>query len=113
MHRYFSVEESVNDSFNQKKERRKMKIKKEHLSAAIAIALMLTIAATLMTCLPAANAVTAVPDRPTGAYISTNPDLLGLGQELTVNMWVYPSPNGPNQEMGRQIAGGLAIGKVQ
>src|SRR4030067_3518974 len=104
MHRCLPVEESVNDSFNQKKERRKMKIKKKHLSAAIAFALMLTIAATLMTCLPTANAQEiSVPDRPTGNYLSVRPPLLGINQELTVNIAIYPSPNGPRGEMGTHI----------
>ena len=74
------------------------------MTATIALILMLTMVASL-TCLPAANAVTAVPDRPTGAYISTNPDLVGLGQEITVNAWIYPSPAGPNYEMGTALHG--------
>src|SRR3990172_268618 len=104
MHRCISVEESVNDSFNQKKERREMKMKismNRTMSATFALFLMLTIAASLLTCLPAANAqVIAMPDRPTGSFVSVNPEVTGVNQDLTVNLWVYPSPNGPHGEGG-------------
>src|SRR3990170_899426 len=68
---------------------------------AIALFLVLSFAVSMFAVLPNAKGVIAVPDRPTGAFISTNPDLIGINQELTVNLWVYPSPNGPNFEMGR------------
>src|SRR4030066_373207 len=71
------------------------------LKIAIALFLSLSFAISLFAVLPTAKGVIAVPDRPTGAFISTNPDLIGINQELTVNLWVYPSPNGPNFEMGR------------
>src|SRR4030067_976095 len=68
---------------------------------AIALLLTLSFAISMFAVLPNANgAVTAVPDRATGAYISTNPDVIGINQELTVNLWVYPSPDGPHGEMG-------------
>jgi hypothetical protein len=47
---------------------------------------------------PNAGAAQTVPDRKTGAYLSTNPDIIGLNQPLTVNLWIYPSPVGPNFE---------------
>src|SRR3989337_1427182 len=75
------------------KERRKNRMSKKK-STAIAFVLMLTIAATLMTCLPAANAV-AYPPRDTGCGIAVAPRLSGLGQELTVAGWVWPAPSGP------------------
>src|SRR4030066_2515041 len=70
------------------------------LKIAIALFLVLSFAVSLIAIMPTAAQITAVRDRPTGAYISTNPDLIGLNQEITVNLWVYPSPNGPNFEMG-------------
>ena len=65
----------------------------------IAFVLMLTIAATFTTLLPTVTGqVTPVPNRSTGAYLSVNPPLIGLDQPLTVNLWVYPAPSGPNFE---------------
>src|SRR4030065_1782483 len=57
-----------------------------------ALVSMLIISTGLMSA--AVNAV-AVPNRKTAAYISVAPKLIGLGQELTVNIWVYPAPAGP------------------
>src|SRR4030065_1839547 len=69
---------------------------------AIALCLTLSFAVSMFAVLPAAYGLyTAVPDRATGAYISTNPDLIGISQDLTVSLWVYPSPTGPHFEMGR------------
>jgi hypothetical protein len=42
-----------------------------------------------------------VPNRKTTAYLSVNPKLVGLNQEMTVNMWIYPSPTGPHFSGGR------------
>src|SRR3972149_3958429 len=81
-----------------KKMRNKSKI-------AIALLLMLSFAVSMFAVLPTAKGVIAVPARDTGAFISTNPDLLGLGQEITVNLWIYPSPAGPNYEMGSALRG--------
>ena len=70
------------------------------MSALIAIFLMSTIAFSLSASFPVASAVIAMPDRPTGAYASVNPKVTGVNQDLTVNLWVYPSPNGPHGEGG-------------
>src|SRR4030067_2252334 len=81
-----------------------MKIMRNKSKVAIATLLMLSFAISMFAVLPAAYGLyTAVPDRATGAYISTNPDLIGINQELTVNLWVYPSPTGPHFEMGSQV----------
>ena len=76
-----------------------MKTLKKRLSVAIAFALALTIAATFVTCLPAANAQsyfdTASTLRKTKAYLSVRPHTVGVGQDLLVNMWVFPPPRGP------------------
>src|SRR4030067_1936082 len=86
-----------------------MKIMRNKSKVAIATLLMLSFAISMFAVLPAAYGLyTAVPDRATGAYISTNPDLIGINQELTVNLWVYPSPTGPHFEMGRGATSLLA-----
>src|SRR3990170_7206444 len=81
-----------------------MKIMQKKSKIAIALFLMLSFAVSMFAVLPNAEGqVIKVPDRDTGAYISTNPDLIGINQELTVNLWVYPSPTGPHFEMGSQV----------
>src|SRR4030067_1273379 len=82
-----------------------MKMLRNKSKIAIALLLTLSFAVSLFVVLPAAGAVIAVPDRPLGAFISTNPDLIGLNQPLTVNLWLYPSPAGPNFEMGSALKG--------
>src|SRR3972149_1789898 len=82
------------------------------LKIAIALFLSLSFAVSMFAVLPNAKGVIAVPDRPTGAYISTNPDLIGINQELTENLWFSPSPAGRKVELGRLFPGvftGLAI----
>ncbi len=44
------------------------------------------------------NAQTVLPSRKTSAFLSVNPPLLGLSQDLTVNLWVEPAPSGPHFE---------------
>lgn len=62
----------------------------------ITLILTLTISAIILV-LPAANGqLISVGNRETGAFISVSPNLIGLGQELTVNLWVFPSPSGPH-----------------
>jgi hypothetical protein len=64
-------------------------------STAVAVILLMTLG--LGAAVFDANAV-AAPDRETGAFISVNPPLIGLTQPLTVNLWCFPSPAGPNFE---------------
>jgi outer membrane protein assembly factor BamB len=72
--------------------------KRRNAVFAVALILLLALSATL-TILPFAVAE-AVPDRNTGAYLSVNPHVIGTGQQMLVNLWIYPSPCGPNFEMG-------------
>jgi hypothetical protein len=60
---------------------------------ALALTLVLTLSSTL-TVIPLANS-TAVPDRTTSSFISVNPKVIGLNQDLTVNLWIYPPPQLP------------------
>jgi len=55
--------------------------------ASIALILTLTIAASLITCVPVASAKRSV----TG-FISVSPKIVGLGQTITVNAWISPPP---------------------
>jgi outer membrane protein assembly factor BamB len=41
---------------------------------------------------------TAVPDRDTDTHVGISPTLIGLGQEVLVNVWIYPAPSGPTYE---------------
>jgi len=59
-----------------------MKIaKKKSKASAIALVLVLTIVATLITCLPAVNAV-LLPERESYAYVTASPNPVGVGQEV-------------------------------
>ena len=59
-------------------------------TSAVAFILLMAVSA-VVAILPAANAVTAVPDQKTYAYLSVMPKTtIGLGQELMVNLWVFP-----------------------
>src|SRR4030067_576135 len=64
----------------------KLQIQKKQLSTAIALALTLTIAVPLISAPAFAQA-----KRKCTAYISVNPHLLGLGQQMTINGWVLPA----------------------
>src|SRR4030066_2401811 len=76
------------------------------LKIAIALFLVLSFAVSMFAVLPNVKGqVIKVPDRETGSYISTNPDVTGVNQELTVNLWVLPSPNGPQYEIGTTLKG--------
>jgi len=72
-------------------------------SVGIILILLFAVSAVVIAVPIANSALIAVPDRNTYAYISVNPPLIGAGQPLLVNLWVYPSPNGPNFEMGSAI----------
>src|SRR3972149_7070313 len=98
-----------------KGEKNKMKLHKKHLSAAIAFALTLTVAASLISILPAANAADYTDKtntlRKTAAYLSVRPYTICVGQELLLNMWVYPPPRGPYWYMYTNVTGftGLSL----
>src|SRR3990170_8280956 len=83
-----------------------MKMLRNKSKVAIAILLLLSFAISMFAVLPTVKGqITKVPDRETGAYISVNPHLIGINQELTVNLWVYPSPDGPHGEMSNLLTG--------
>ena len=71
------------------------------LKIAIALFLALSFVVSLFAVLPnAAAQVVKMPDIVTGSFASVNPHLIGTGQDLTVNLWVYPSQSGPQGGWG-------------
>ena len=52
---------------------------------------------------------TAMPDRTTQTEVAVSPNLVGLGQEVLVNIMVYPAPSGPTYE-AQSLVGGLTGG---
>ena len=63
-------------------------------TVAVAFILLLATSA-ILTFLPVFAQITAVPDRKTYPNLSVNPRLIGLNQELLVNLWVNPPPESP------------------
>jgi hypothetical protein len=55
---------------------------------------VLLAAAMLLAIVPATYGQTQ-STRATAAYLSVNPKVVGLNQQLTVNAWIYPPPAGP------------------
>ncbi len=54
---------------------------------------------------------TSMPDRDTDTNVGVTPTLIGLGQEVTINVFVYPAPSGPTyegQHLVDQYNGGFA-----
>jgi outer membrane protein assembly factor BamB len=51
--------------------------------------------AILMASVPFANSAT-YPDRDTGTYACASPKISGLGQQLTVNLWIWPALESPS-----------------
>src|SRR4030067_2990829 len=74
-----------------KGEEYKMKNTKKQTLVAIALVSMLIVSSGVM----ALSVNAAVPDRDCQAYISVAPKVIGVGQTLTVNSWIWPSPSGP------------------
>lgn len=67
-----------------------MKISKnKSKTGTITLVLVLTFAISLITCLPAVSAGDNVE---TAAYMSVEPNLIGVGQQVLVNLWLLPAP---------------------
>jgi len=52
---------------------------------------------------------TAMPDRDTGTVVGVSPTLVGLTQEVLINIMTYPAPSGPTyyaQSLVKDILGG-------
>src|SRR4030067_650253 len=72
---------------------------------AVAFIALLTLSA-VVAILPAfAKTYTAVPDRETMTDVGTSPKLIGLGQEITINIITYPAPSGPTYSLPASFGG--------
>ena len=65
-------------------------------TSAVAFIALLTLSA-VVAILPAfaQKTYTKMPERDTGTYVAASPKLLGLGQEVTINIFTWPAPSGP------------------
>jgi len=70
-----------------------MKMSRNKTKATTALVLMLTIAATSMACLPVANATST---EQTWTFLLITPNPIGVGQTVTISMWIYPLPPNAN-----------------
>jgi outer membrane protein assembly factor BamB len=77
-----------------------MKILNTTKILAIGVILLLAISAaiTIMPGVFAQTAYTKMPDRTTHTEVGVSPTLIGLGQEVLINIMTYPAPNGPTYE---------------
>jgi hypothetical protein len=66
----------------------------------LALSLMLTITGTLVT-IPFANAQTAASPIPTHAYITVSPNPVGVGQHVTIQMWLVEFDPRANTYLGK------------
>ncbi len=82
-----------------------MKIQKKQLSAVIAFALTLTIAATFISALPAVSAVPATKIKNI-AYIYAEPNPVGIGQAIYILGILTPAPkrNEKGSKRGRIVS---------
>jgi len=71
-----------------------MELQKKHLAAAIALVLVLTIVAPLMTAFAQEWTDNA---RDTWAYVAVSPDPAGKGQTVYFVGWIYPPPSSSGQ----------------
>src|SRR4030066_1449671 len=69
-----------------------MKLQKKHLSAAIALALTLTIAATFITSVPVPAQMWTGTKISTKAWISETPNPVKLGGTVLITGWITPPP---------------------
>lgn len=75
-----------------------IKISNKNTLSAISIILMLAISGAIAV-MPAVSAqYTQMPDRDTHTEVAASPTLIGLGQEVLINIMTYPGPNGPTYE---------------
>jgi outer membrane protein assembly factor BamB len=76
---------------------------------AIALTLLLAIPMLLAT-IPATSAqYTAMPDRATQTEVAASPHVIGITQQVLINIMTYPGPSGPTYE-AQNMVGGLTGG---
>ena len=87
-------------------------------SFAVAIVALLALSA-VAAVLPAALANlptnTAMPDRDTGTVVGVSPTLVGLTQDVLINIMTYPAPSGPTyyaQSLVKDILGSVGLDNI-
>ena len=65
---------------------------------AVLLILLMTMAAFLLLQPTVTGQYTKMPDRETFTSVGVTPSLIGLGQEVMINVMVYPGPEGPTYE---------------
>jgi len=97
---------------NKNKEGKKMKmIKNKNVTIAIAFILLLTVSG-IMATIPASKAQTATSPLPTNAYVAISPSPAGVGQQITIEMWLgQPNPTASGLVGGRWDNFAVAITK--
>lgn len=66
----------------------------------------LLVASVMLSYLPTSIAqYTKMPDRPTATEVAASPTLIGLGQEVLINIMTYPAPSGPTYEAQTLVPG--------
>ncbi len=83
-----------------------IKPNKKQISAILTILLLSSLALVISA---SAKTYTAMPDRDTGTVVGASPKLIGLGQEVIINIMTYPAPSGPT-DFAQDMVGGLTGG---
>jgi hypothetical protein len=55
---------------------------------------------------------TKMPDRDTMTGVGVSPSLIGLGQDVLINIMVYPGPSGPTYEGQATLVGPIQQGQA-
>ena len=104
-----------NETEKGEKKMRILSLSDKAISAAVLFILLLAVSSAVSV-LPALGQTilpgyTAMPDRKTGTEVGISPRLVGLGQELLINILTYPAPSGPTyyaQDLAFGLVGGFA-----
>ena len=81
----------------------------ENKNIIIAISLILLLSLSCFIPIAISKTYTAMPDRDTGTIVGVSPTLIGLDQEVIINIMTYPAPSGPTY-FAQDMVGGLLGG---
>ena len=107
-------------AYKNKERKNKMKLLKDKIltkatqKKSIAILLTLLMAMpSILVILPTVSAqYTKMPDRDTFTSVGVSPSLIGLGQDVLINIMVYPGPSGPTYEGQATLVGPIQQGQA-
>jgi hypothetical protein len=88
-----------------KEKRMKNQYRVKILAISVILILAISAAVTLIPGVLAQTGYTKMPDRPTHTEVGVSPTLVGLGQEVLINIMTYPAPNGPTYEAQSLVPG--------